>query len=166
MSLFTTEEVNGNSPYADLKIGDQDNGYKFGFLFMARDKATSAEYGDFQINQGLTFDPAAETEAQLLESLALGSYIPNTMLKNFEKNGAFSLETPYILTKKWTKGHKYDGNKRTKGHGWGVEKVKLPTSIVDKMIAFHNTKMSVVDTSDSEETAQQEAPANASGVKM
>lgn len=170
MALFTTEEVNGNSPYKDLKIGDQDNGYKFGFMFIKRDSATSAEFGDFQINQGVTFDPLAETEDQLIASLGLGSYIPNTMLLNFEKNGAFSFETCYLLTKKWTKGDKYEGNKRTKGHGWGVEKVKLPTSITDKMIAFHNSAMSVVDSGETggdakSETPQEPAP-TATGVKM
>jgi len=111
----------------------------------------------------------AETEEQLLASLALGSLIPNTMLQNFEKNGAFTFETPYILNKKWTKGDKYDGNKRAKGHGWGVDKVKLPTSILDKMIAWHNSAMNVVETDSEggEDTpAQEEAPAEASGVKM
>ena len=148
MALFETEEVNGNSPYTDLKIGDQDNGFKFGFLFMKKDTAESAEYGVFQINQGVTFDPNAQTEKQLLDSLALGSYIPNTMLLNFEKNGAFSFETPYIITKKWTKGDKYQGNKKARGHGFGVEKVKLPTSILDKMIAFHNEKLNIMETTE------------------
>ena len=167
MALFTTEEVNGNSPYEDLKIGDQDNGFKTGFLYLKKDTATSTEYGDFDIWQGLSFDPKAETEEQLLESLALASLIPNTMLKNFEKNGAFAYETPYILTKKWTKGDKYEGNKRAKGHGFGVEKVKLPTSILDKMIAFHNSKLNVVETSEvSSDTEQEELPSNASGVQM
>jgi hypothetical protein len=165
MALFTTEEVNGNSPYTDLKVGDQDNGFKTGFLYLKKDTATSSEYGDFDIWQGLSFNANAETEEQLIGSLALASLIPNTMLKNFEKNGAFSFETPYILTKKWTKGDKYEGNKRAKGHGFGVEKVKLPTSILDKMIAFHNTKMSVVETSE-ETSPEQEAPATATGVRM
>jgi len=164
MALYETEEVSGNSPYTDMKIGDQANGFKFGFLFIKRDKATSAEYGDFQINQGVSFDPAAQTEDQLVTSLKLASYIPNTMLLNFEKNGAFVLDTPYILTKKWTKGDKYDGNKRAKGHGFGVEKVKLPTSILDKMLAFHNTAMSVVEKV--EETTQESAPSKSAGVKM
>jgi hypothetical protein len=169
MALFETEEVNGNSPYVDLKIGDQDNGYKFGFLFLRKDSAVSPEYGRFDIWQGVSFDPKAETEEQLMNSLALASFVPNTMLLNFEKNGAFAFETPYILTKKWTKGDKYEGNKRAKGHGWGVEKVKLPTSILDKMLAFHNEKMSVVEKAEddaAEETPQQDAPKNASGVKM
>ena len=168
MALFETEEVNGNSPYTDLKIGEQDNGFKLGFLYLARDKATSAEYGEFKIWQGLSFDPTAETEEALIGSLALASLIPNTMLQNFEKNGAFSFETPYILTKKWTKGDKYDGNKRAKGHGWGVEKVKLPTSILDKMVAFHTSAMNIVDTdssTDGEASSQEEAP-TATGVKM
>lgn len=170
MALFETEEVNGNSPYKDLKIGDQDNGFKFGFLFLGRDKAISAEFGDFAIWQGLSFDENTETEEALLKSLALASFIPNTMLLNFEKNGAFSLETSYILTKKWTKGDKYEGNKRAKGHGWGVDKVKLPTSIIDKMIAFHNTAMSVVDSGETgcdtkSETPQEPAP-TVTGVKM
>jgi len=166
MALFETEEVNGNSPYTDMKIGDQDNGFKVGFLYLKKDKATSAEYGEFNIWQGLSFNQDAETEEQLLESLALASLIPNTMLQNFEKNGAFSFETPYILTKKWTKGDKYEGNKRAKGHGWGVDKVKLPTSILDKMIAFHNTAMNVVETAHADDGASQEEAPTATGVKM
>jgi len=165
MALFTTEEVNGNSPYTDLKIGDQDNGFRTGFLFIKKDSATSTEYGDFDIWQGLSFDPNAETEEQLMNSLQLASIIPNTMLKNFEKNGAFVFDTPYIITKKWTKGDKYDGNKRAKGHGFGVEKVKLPTSILDKMLAFHNSKMNVVETEQVDAATQEQAP-KASGVKM
>jgi len=168
MALFETEEVNGNSPYVDAKIGDQDNGFKLGFVFLKKDKATSAEYGDFAIWQGLKFDHTAETEDALMASLELSSFIPNTMLQNFEKNGAFAFETCYILTKKWTKGDKYEGNKRAKVHGWGVDKVKLPTSIVDKMVAFHNSAMNVVEQSDSSdgESSQGEAPATATGVKM
>jgi len=167
MALYEVEEVNGNSPYADLKIGDQDNGYKTGFVFLRKDSAVSAEYGKFSIWQGLSFDEKAETEEALLASLSLASLIPNTMLLNFEKNGAFSFETAYILTKKWTKGDKYEGNKRAKGHGWGVDKVKLPTSIMDKVIAFHSEKMNVVEVADGGEdgTAQEEAP-TATGVKM
>lgn len=168
MALFTTEEVSGNSPYTDLKIGDQANGFKFGFLFLRKDSATSAEYGDFAIWQGLKFDENAETEEALLASLELASFIPNTMLQNFEKNGAFTFETSYILTKKWSKGDKYDGKKTAKGHGWGVDKVKLPTSISDKMVAWHNSAMSVVETAKTEggDTPAQEAPQEASGVKM
>ncbi len=165
MALFTTEEVNGNSPYTDQKIGDQDNGFKLGFLFIRKDSATSAEYGDFDIWQGVKFDSSAETEDALISSLELASLIPNTMLKNFEKNGAFAFDTAYILTKKWTKGDKYEGNKRAKGHGFGVDKVKLPTSILDKMISFHSSAMNVVEKSEVEAPKQEEAP-TATGVKM
>jgi len=167
MALFETEEVSGNSPYKDLNIGDKDNGYTVGFLFLAKDKAVSAEYGEFSIWQGVSFDPEATTEKQLLDSLELASLIPNTMLKNFEKNGAFKFETPYILTKAWSKGDKYEGNKRAKGHGWKVEKVKLPTSILSKMIAFHNDALNIVEKAgDAEDVeAQPEAP-TASGVRM
>ena len=167
MALFETETVNGNSPYVEFKIGEMEKTTKLGFMFLGRDTATSAEYGEFTIWQGIRFDDKAETEEALLSSLSLVGIIPNTMLKNFEKNGAFSLETPYIITKKWDKGDKYEGNKRAKGNGFGVDKVKLPTSILDKMIAFHNAAMNVVEqASGSEgESSQEEAP-TATGVKM
>lgn len=167
MALYETEEVSGNSPYTDLKIGDQDNGFEFGFVFLRKDSATSPEYGDFAIWQGLQFDQSAETEDALIASLKLASFIPNTMLQNFEKNGAFSFETAYILNKKWSKGDKYEGNKRAKGHGWTVNKVKLPTSIMDKVVAHHNSLMSVVETPSEEKAEPQgEAPKAKSGVKM
>jgi len=167
--LYDTEEVSGNSPYADLKIGDQENGYSFGFVFLTRDSAVSPEYGKFAIWQGLQFDEKAETEEALIASLKLASFIPNTMLQNFEKNGAFSYETAYILTKKWTKGDKYNGNLRAKGHGWEVKKIKIPTSVMDKIVAHHNSLMSVVETTDTDTAgaeAQGEEPKAQSGVKM
>ncbi len=156
MSLFTTEEVNGNSPYAEFKLGDMEKGEAIGFMQFTHDKATSAEYGDFQIEQGIKFDANAQTEAQLLSSMSLVGVIFNTMLKNFVKNGAIRYETPYIITKAWDKGDKYDGNKRAKGNGFKVAKVNLPANILDKMVAWHNEQLAVVEVAD-EDTAQ-EAP--------
>jgi len=71
MALFETETVNGNSPYAEFKIGEMELKEAMGFMFLARDTATSAEYGDFNIWQGLKFDTKAETEEALLGSLSL-----------------------------------------------------------------------------------------------
>jgi len=165
MGFMKKEEVNGNSPYKDLKIGDQDNGYTFGILYLTNDSAVSPEYGKFDINQGVGFNPEAQSEEELLSSMELVSYIPNTMLKSFEKNGAFAHGVAYILTKKWTKGDKYDGNKRAKGHGFTVEKVTLPTSTIDKMTAWHNEAMSVV-TKTEVSSSEQSEPTQTNKVKI
>ena len=145
-----------------MEIGEQ-----IGFMQFTKDTATSSEYGDFQIEQGVSFNAKAQTEQELLDSLALTGVIFNTMLKNYVKNGAWSYEVPYIITKKWNKGDKYEGNKRAKGNGFGVAKVKLPVAIVNKIEDFYRSKMSVVSTDEADQAfPEQEAPKQASGVRM
>ena len=168
MALYTTEDVNGNSPYAEFKIGEMEIKEAIGFMQFTKATATSAEYGDFQIEQGVRFDTEAQTEDELLASLSLVGIIFNTQLRNFVKNGAIRYETPYIISKAWNKGDKYDGNKRAKGNGFKVQKVGLPTPLLEKITAWHGEQLNIVEVSETSdaETPQQEAPKNASGVNI
>ena len=52
-------------------------------------------------------------------------------------NGAFAKGSAYKVTKKWTKGDKYQG-RAAKGHGYEVSKFGLPATVIEKLYAKHN----------------------------
>lgn len=136
MAAFETEVVDGKSPYTDMKLGDQDNGFTCTFYYDNKAKATSADYGDFEILQGVGFDHNLDSMEDMLAGARLISMIPNTMLKNLIANGGMARGEAYIVTKKWTKGDKFN-NKKALGHGYEVQRIKAPDSFLDQLKAKH-----------------------------
>ena len=143
MPLFEEEVVKGNSPYGENKIAEYEKGQSIGFMYVNEKTANSSEYGEFKVWQGVTFDPAAETEAELLKSLALGSIIPNMLLCNKQDNGAIIPGEMYRIEKAWNKGDTFDGNKKAKGHGYVLYHLKLSTAILKKVKTFHDEAMNL-----------------------
>ncbi len=133
---FEKEKVEGNSAYTDMKLGDQENGFVITFYYDNKATATSADYGDFEILQGIGMQFEAETEAQLLNETKLISFVPNTMIKNLLASGGLTRGETYIVTKKWTKGDSF-GKKKAKGHGYDIQHVKLPDNLLDQLKARH-----------------------------
>lgn len=135
-AMFETEEVDGKSPYTDQKLGDQDNGFSFTFYYDNKTTATSSEYGEFEIFQGIGFDHTKSTTDEMLADATLVSMIPNTMLKNLVKNGGMVRGEAYIVTKKWSKGDKFN-NKKAMGHGYEVQRIKAPDAFLEQLKSRH-----------------------------
>lgn len=136
MAVFETEEVDGKSPYTDQKLGDQENGFSFTFYYDNKTSANSADYGEFDILQGVGFDHTLDTQEAMIEGATLVSMIPNTMLKNLISNGGMVRGEAYIITKKWSKGDKFN-NKKALGHGYTVDRIKAPDAFLDALKAKH-----------------------------
>lgn len=135
--MFETEVMDGKSPYKDMKLGDQENGYSLTFYYDNKTTATSADYGDFEILQGVSFDHTLDTQEAMVEGAELVSFVPNTMLRNLIANGGMVRGEAYILTKKWTKGDKFN-NKKALGHGFEVQRIKAPDSFLASLKKRHS----------------------------
>jgi hypothetical protein len=138
MAMFETEVMDGKSPYKDMKLGDQANGFSCTFYYDNKTSATSQEYGEFEILQGVGFDHTLATTEAMLAGAELISLIPNTMLKNLIANGGMVRGEAYIVTKKWTKGDAIPNSKqKAKGHGYEVQRIKAPDVFLDSLKAKH-----------------------------
>lgn len=138
MSILDTEEVvQGQSPYKDYQLGNQENGFVATLFYVGDSEELESEHGKFYCMQGLGFDVNSKTEDDILNSCQLVSIIPNTMLKGMIANGAFAKGQAYKITKKWSKGDKYQG-RAAKGHGYEVTKFGLPKSVIDNLFSKHN----------------------------
>lgn len=135
--LDNTEEVQGKSPYTDYQLGNQPNGFVAALFYVGDSEELESEHGKFYCMQGLGFDVKSKTEDDILTSAKLVSIIPNTMLKGMIQNGAFAKGQAYKITKKWSKGDKYQG-RAAKGHGYEVAKFGLPSTLIDKLYEKHN----------------------------
>lgn len=135
--LDTQEEVSGSSPYQDYQLGNQVNGFVATLFYVGDSEELESEHGKFYCMQGLGFDANSKTEDDVINSCKLVSIIPNTMLKGMITNGAFAKGSAYKVTKKWTKGDKYQG-RAAKGHGYEVSKFGLPSTVIEKLYAKHN----------------------------
>jgi len=136
MAAFETEVVDGKSPYKDMKLGDQENGFSFTFYYDNKTSATSSEYGEFEIFQGVGFDHTLDSTDDMIAGAELVSMIPNTMIKNLVKNGGMVRGEAYIVTKKWSKGDKFD-KKKALGHGYEIQRIKAPDSFLDSLKVKH-----------------------------
>lgn len=135
--LDNTEEVQGQSPYQDYQLGNQENGFVATLFYVGDSEELESEHGKFYCMQGLGFDINSKTEDDILNSAKLVSIIPNTMLKGMIANGAFAKGQAYKITKKWSKGDKYQG-RAAKGHGYEVSKFGLPSTVLSKLYDKHN----------------------------
>ena len=135
--LDNTEEVQGQSPYKDYQLGNQENGFVATLFYVGDSEELESEHGKFYCMQGLGFDVNSKTEDDILSSATLVSIIPNTMLKGIIANGAFAKGQAYKITKKWSKGDKYQG-RAAKGHGYEVSKFGLPSTLLNKLYEKHN----------------------------
>lgn len=139
MAMFETEVMDGKSPYKDMKLGDQANGFSSTFYYDNKTSATSQEFGEFEILQGVGFNHTLATTDEMLEKSELVSFVPNTMLKNLIANGGMVRGEAYIITKKWTKGDAIPNSKqKAKGHGYEVQRIKAPDAFLNQLKQRHS----------------------------
>jgi len=130
--IVVTEEV-GNSPFKQFKF--EEVGTSLPILLMSLGDATSPEYGDFVVLQGLQFNPEAKSLDELIETAQLVSFPNQTVLNNKIQSGAMRLREPYIITLKWKKGDKYDNGKKVcKSNGYEVVHVVFKDDVKEKLI--------------------------------
>lgn len=138
MAMFETEVMEGKSPYKDMKLGDQANGFSFTIYYDNKTTAKSAEYGDFEILQGVGFDHTLASTDAMLAKAELVSFIPNTMMKNLIDKGGMVRGEAYIITKKWSKGDTIPNSKqKAKGHGYEVARIKAPDAFLEQLKQKH-----------------------------
>lgn len=138
MAMFETEVMEGKSPYKDMKLGDQANGFSFTIYYDNKATANSSEYGEFEILQGVGFDHTLASTDDMLAKAELISFIPNTMLKNLIAKGGMVRGEAYIISKKWTKGDAIPNSKqKAKGHGYEVARIKAPDAFLEQLKQKH-----------------------------
>jgi hypothetical protein len=155
MSFFTEEKVDTKSPYTDLGFGDADNGTIWYFFYDNKKKATSKDYGDFEIIQGVNFDGTKKSQDEILATVKLAGFIPNTLIKNMMSNGGLIRGEAYKIVKKWSKDDKYDPKNpklKAKGHGYEFFRLKAPDSFLEALKKKHDELFpGIISESGSEE---------------
>jgi len=89
-----------------------------GFFWTTIKEATSEEYGDFIICQGLKVNLSAGSVDELLETATPYSFIPNVLLNNKIEDGSFATNELYRIEKTWDKGQKFKDGTKAKGYGF------------------------------------------------
>jgi len=139
MAMFETEIMDGKSPYTYDNLAIAANGYQTTFYYDNKTSATSQEYGEFDILQGVGFNHTLATTDEMLANATLKSIIPNTMMKNLIANGGMVRGEAYIITKKWTKGDAIPNSKqKAKGHGYEVQRIKAPDAFLNQLKQRHS----------------------------
>ena len=118
-NLFNEKKVQSENKHAeiDLKTG-MEVGESIGFYFDNTRTATSEQYGDFLIAQGLTVDYNAKSIDAFVESGEAGSFIPNTLLLNKIEEGTLLEGEAYRIEFSWDKGQKFKDGRISKGYGY------------------------------------------------
>ena len=120
MGLFNESEVLNENQHEQFDISALEIGESVPFYFANTRGATSEEYGDFIICQGIQVDIEASSIDGLAESAKPISFIPNTLLKNKIDEGSMIEGELYRIEKAWDKGQKFKDGKKAKGWGYKV----------------------------------------------
>lgn len=158
-NMFSEEELQGTSPYAkyspneELEIGDS-----FCFYFKETSTATSSEYGEFTLMNGVTFDCDAKDSDSLKSSYALTGFVPNTLLLNRLAAGQMRPGNAYRIEKAWNRGDKYNGNQKAKGYGYKVFKLGASDELLSSFDIFIANELGIVPTSEEEVTDTESKP--------
>lgn len=139
------EEVKGNSPFKPFKferVGDSVT-----MLFMGVADATSPTYGDFEVVQGLAFNPNASSVEEAVKSAELVSFPMQTVIANKVNNGLIRPREAYTFTMAWKKGDKYNGNKVAKANGYNIEHLILDEAARTALIKRYNELLGKTESS-------------------
>ncbi len=120
MALFEEKEVLNENQHEQYDISALEIGESLPFYYASTRGATSEEYGDFIICQGIKVDVEASSVDALVATAAAISFIPNTLLKNKIEEGAMIEGELYRIEKAWDKGQKFKDGKKAKGWGYKV----------------------------------------------
>lgn len=118
-TLFGEQEIVAENQHlqGDIKkeLGINES---LGFYFAGTREATSEDYGDFVICQGLKVDVTSASVDALLETSLAYSFIPNVLLSNKLTEGSFAQGELYRIEKTWEKGQKFKDGTKAKGYGF------------------------------------------------
>ena len=120
MSLFNEQEVLNENQHEQFDISALEIGESLPFYYANTRDATSEDYGDFIICQGIKVDIEAASIDALAGSAKPISFIPNTLLKNKIDEGSMIEGELYRIEKAWDKNQKFKDGKKAKGWGYKV----------------------------------------------
>jgi len=153
MALFNEEEVISENQHEQLDIKEMTIGQSLGFFFTSQRTATSEEYGDFTICQGLKMNLDAADVDTLVEEATAASFIPNTLLANKIAEGALLEGELYRIEKAWDKGQKFADGKKAKGWGYKLFSLSIEPTVKKQLIDAYKAKINGVKVEESEAEA-------------
>ncbi len=156
MSLFQEKEVLNENQHEQFDISALEIGESLSFYFDNTRNATSEEYGDFIICQGIKVDIEAASLDALTASASAISFIPNVLLRNKIDENAMIQQELYRIEKAWDKGQKFNDGKKAKG--WGYKVFHLATDPKTKTALVDAYRAAVNSTGIAEETEAGETP--------
>ena len=162
MPLFKEEEVVSENAHKQLDIKEMETGESLGFFFTSQRGATSEEFGDFIICQGLEVNLGAEDVDTLITTAKAASFIPNTLLVNKIKEGSLLEGELYRIEKAWAKGQKFKDGKKAKGWGYKLFSLSLEPAVKKQLldaykVAINPVKSKETDSDGSSEPAKKPA---------
>jgi len=150
MALFNETEVVSENQHEQLDIKEMTIGESFGFFFTSQRTATSEEYGDFTICQGLKIDLDAADVDTLVGAATAASFIPNTLLANKITEGALLEGELYRIEKAWDKGQKFKDGKKAKGWGYKLFSLSIEPTVKKQLTDAYKAKVNGVKAEETE----------------
>lgn len=106
MSFTTsTESLNGFSQFETYKF--EERGQTLFFMMTGTGTRTSTQYGEFEVIEGVSFDPNAVGDG-FKESIKLISFTSNTVLQNLVKFGKMRVNGLYKVVLEVPKDEKFE----------------------------------------------------------
>jgi len=158
MSLFNEKEVVSENAHEQLDIKELVIGDSIGFFFVSQRTATSEEYGDFTICQGLKVNLDAADVDSLLEDSNPASFIPNTLLSNKITEGALLEGELYRIEKAWDKNQKFADRKKSKGWGYKLFSLSIEPVVKKQLQDKYASKINPLTKDETEAEAPKGKP--------
>jgi len=167
MALFKEQEVLNQNQHKQIPLQELPINTSIGFYFDNTKEATSQEYGDFTVCQGLEVDLSSQTVDELIETAQPASFIPNTLLLNKLSSGAMIPGEVYRIEKVWDRFQKFKDGTKAKGYGYALfhqevgpqVKSKLAAAYKQKIAAAFNASETPADEASSEVDTNTDKPA-------
>jgi len=156
--LFKEEEVVSENVHLQMDIKEMVIGESIGFFFTSQRTATSDEYGDFTICQGLKVDLDAQDVDTLVDEAVAASFIPNTLLINKITDGSLLEGELYRIEKAWDKGQKFADRKVARGWGYKLFSLSIEPTVKKQLSNTYKAKVNPVKSEETD-TAPQGKPA-------
>ena len=158
MPLFNEKEVLSENQHNQFDISSLEIGESLPFYFDNTRGATSEEYGDFIIAQGLKVDIEAASVDALIESAEATSFVPNTLLNNKIDEGSLIPGELYRIEKAWDKGQKFSDGKKAKGWGYKVFHLATEPAVKSKLQAAYKGGTNALKLEEKETGATEAKP--------
>ena len=157
MALFEEKEVLNENQHEQFDIAALEIGESLPFYYSSTRGATSEEYGDFIICQGIKVDIASASVDGLVSSAQAVSFIPNTLLKNKIDEGSMIEGELYRIEKAWDKGQKFSDGKKAKGWGFKVFHLAMDPQTKTALNDAYQAALKPADITESETEVSESA---------